>query len=477
MKPAKCRFDTTAIPYDIWTQVALRLSVVKSKMPWRDVNSLASTSKPLYQWKKSELCQRLIRERAVAVTMIHASSDPHTVLQKILDVPTDSMSRLLREPVLRKVFDKRHADRSARKAMNKSPDFLLAVYANRESASLSEIKHCFEVLGVIKDDKGLDLCHVLLSLLTTLKGDDRLKGIRLMFDWIDKQRPAGEVIWTDKTFSNIHAALGKDDASEAYLELGLYARKLLPHKLKLYDAADSLSWLPDNLRWSWVAANVPEFIETRLGIVLLLSDPMCAPQLISQFKNYFSEEKIDAKKLLLCTRVLMLHQQFEKQPNGKKLIKQVCCCLLQIPEGVGAGDAQLYRRYKAAVKQFIAMPKNYLKAHESVFFYSRLFRVAGEAMVSRNGARFTGMLQLAARGDRQTSSTLKCAIPSDFSDSVKIIDALKQALSKIVQLSSRDDQLYYVHMLLEIAKSARHLNPSAYEVFKDKVLDVRKNIT
>lgn len=477
MQASKYRLDTTEIPVDVWTQFALSLAVVKSKTPWRDVNSLTSTCKHLFKWKKSDLTNRLLQERNHAMNILRTQGDPHTVLQKILDVPADSVSRLLREPVLRVLFDRRQADPVRLKVLNQSPDFLLTLYAHRESASLSEIKHCFKALDVIQDDKGLDLCHVLLSLLTTLKGDDRLKGIRLMFDWIDKQHPAGEVIWTDKTFSNIHAALGEDDASKASLELGLHARKLLPYTLNLHDAAFSLSWLSDDRRWDWVAANVPEFIETRLGIVVLLSDPMCAPQLISEFKTYFSEEKVNTKKLLQCARVLMLHQQFEKQPNGKKLIKQVCRCLIQTPEGIGAGDSKLYRCYKASVKQFIAMETNYLKIGERDFLYRHLFLAAGEAMASGKSVRFTEMLQLAARGHRQSKLTLKYAIPYDFMDSAKIIDTLRQALSKIIQLSSRDDQLYYVHMLLEIAKSARHLNASSYKQFKAEVLAVRKTIT
>lgn len=40
------------LPHDAISEIALRLSAVKSTKPWRDVNSLATTCNFLNQWKK-----------------------------------------------------------------------------------------------------------------------------------------------------------------------------------------------------------------------------------------------------------------------------------------------------------------------------------------------------------------------------------------------------------------------------------------
>ena len=40
------------LPHDALNEIALRLPADKSIKPWRDVNSLATTCKGLYEWKK-----------------------------------------------------------------------------------------------------------------------------------------------------------------------------------------------------------------------------------------------------------------------------------------------------------------------------------------------------------------------------------------------------------------------------------------
>ena len=181
--------------------------------------------------------------------------------------------------------------------------------------------------------------------------------------------------------------------------------------------------------------------------------------------------------LLQIARLLRLHQQFKEKPEGKKLIKQVCRRLMQLPEGIGSGDANLYRSYKAAVKQFIPLRTKYLKTGERQNLYLHLFRVAGEAMESGSRVRFTEMLQLAAQGKPQPSYIYKRAVRNRFENLKKFSEALHYALSRVNDLSIRHDRGYYVSILLELAESVLIRDASLYRAFKANALAIRKTAT
>ena len=226
-----------------------------------------------------------------------------------------------------------------------------------------------------------------------------------------------------------------------------------------------------------MTTNVPEFIKTRLGMMVSLSDPVCAPQLISESIKYFSEEKVNANMFLQCARLLMLHQQFEENPKGKKLVKKVCRRLMQIPEGIGSADRNLYSSYKVAVKQFIRLQKQYLKYGERQNLYFHLFRVAGEAIESALTVRFTEMIQLAAQGTPQPGYIYKHAVRIQIEKSKELSDTFHYALSRFTDLPNRHHQGYYISILLGMAKTALARDPSAYEAFKANALVIRKTTT
>lgn len=47
---------------DAMTEIALRLPAVKSKRPWCDMNSLATTCVRLYEWRKTKVNDDVNRE-------------------------------------------------------------------------------------------------------------------------------------------------------------------------------------------------------------------------------------------------------------------------------------------------------------------------------------------------------------------------------------------------------------------------------
>lgn len=62
MRSASIASPMLTLHDDVLTEVALRLPAAKSKKPWRDMNSLATTCIRLYEWKKTNVDKEVLFE-------------------------------------------------------------------------------------------------------------------------------------------------------------------------------------------------------------------------------------------------------------------------------------------------------------------------------------------------------------------------------------------------------------------------------
>ena len=93
------------LDYDALNEVALKLPAVKSTKPWRDVNSLATTCKRLYQWKKTVVDINVETEWKRVSVEVAKTTGWRDSLEKILSDFEHPSIRLFREPVLRKITE------------------------------------------------------------------------------------------------------------------------------------------------------------------------------------------------------------------------------------------------------------------------------------------------------------------------------------------------------------------------------------
>jgi hypothetical protein len=274
------------LPYDVLSEVAKRLPAVKSKKPWRDVNSLATTCKALRLWKKNKVNEDLRAEWNIAKKKIPGEKGWLAGLKSIVGEFENTEKRLFREPILRRIANKRVAPPIGKN--NESyRKFIGTIFLSRETASLNEIHDCLTLCGSAPLTRKTKILAALPSLLSTLKSSDRQMALRLMFNLLDEDKHLGQTLKGNGTFDKVKESLGDDYLSIAFLELGLHSRKRLSYNPKKIDVEFGLSSIPKKERWHWVLENMPECLNTKLGMEIMLNDPDCRTQMVAHLSKSF----------------------------------------------------------------------------------------------------------------------------------------------------------------------------------------------
>lgn len=211
-------------------------------------------------------------------------------LEKILSDFEDPSRRLFREPILRKIT-KAEKQSTTAKPITSVSDFNANLYKKRETASLNEISWCLVVCAdkKLEINKKIELVTKLPSFLTELKSIERQKALRMMFELLDADKELGQSLKKNGIFKKIEISFDDDAPSEALLELGLRSRGLLTSKTNLMMLGFNLECIPSAERWNWVLKNVPESLNTTVGMQAMLNDSTCRTQIIDYLDKFFSK--------------------------------------------------------------------------------------------------------------------------------------------------------------------------------------------
>jgi hypothetical protein len=200
------------LPHDALSEIALSLPKVKSTKPWRDVNSLATTCKGLYYWKKTKVDQDVRSEWKRVSAEVAQTSGWRDSLEKILSDFEDPSRRLFREPILRKIT-KAEKKTTTAKPITSVNDFNVSLYKKRETASINEISWCLIVCAdkKLETNKKIELVTKLPSFLSPLKSIDRQKALRMMFRLLDADKKLGMLLNKKGVFKKIEESLDDDE--------------------------------------------------------------------------------------------------------------------------------------------------------------------------------------------------------------------------------------------------------------------------
>ena len=280
----------TALPPDVLNEIVLRLPVVKSKAPWRDLNSLAYSCRFMSQWKANGV-KPLIKQACCQVAKtLTETKDWRSALLKVVDQSSDPWTRLFREPVLRKLASTRQ-DIEDGDVSRTYPGFIATVSSHRESLSVAEFRHFLDVCGKSSPSQKDAILATMPRLLEGFTADDLLQACAILSKSLGKDRELCRRLAKLGVMEKLLDAAGRSKQGFAMLELSLLARDSLPYPMSELDVKQTLSVIPDKKRWSWVSRSVREFIQSGTIVRCLLSDRYCSRQRVKFMCAAFSEEQ------------------------------------------------------------------------------------------------------------------------------------------------------------------------------------------
>jgi hypothetical protein len=361
------------LPYDALSEIALRLPAVGSTKPWRDVNSLATTCKGLYHWKKAKVDNSVKIEWNRVSAEVAKTTGWRDSLEKILSDFEHPSRRWFREPVLRKIA-KAEKQSTTAKPVTSVNDFKATLFIKRETASLDEIGECLIVCTdkEIDTNKKNELVTKLQLHLTELKSTDKQMALQSMFKYIDADEELARSLKNNGIFEKVEASMDDDQPSEALLELGLRSRGLLTNKPDLGILGFNLEFIPAAERWNWVVKNVPECLDGTVGMQAMLNDSACRAQMIDYLNQAFSSSKGYAERIDMCERVSACYAKLCDCRDGKKLAKNIVHWFLEGSILTPFTYAPLVTRYMKLLTKLISLVKNYFGNKEKLLLSDRL---------------------------------------------------------------------------------------------------------
>lgn len=332
------------LPHDALCEVTLRLPTVGSTKPWRDVNSLATTCKLLSLWKKDKVNRDVEIEWNAVKQKIPELGGWRKALRTIMDDFENPVKRLYLEPVLHRLFIENKSEEQGEKS--KTYRFsMLWIFEKLETASLDEIKHYLYLCKIILSKDSLIVPDWLPNLLPTLRGNDRYKGLRSMFTVLDGSIELTSAFKRRGVFNKIENSLGYDSLSLVLLKLGLYSRGLLTHKPNLSVLKSNLDSIPDKERWDWILENVPECLDTRLGMQLMLNDPVCRDQMIEHLDNLFLSCADDNGRITVGQSICEEYSKLDESEKGRELVDKTNNWLVNSAITLDADNTSINHRY------------------------------------------------------------------------------------------------------------------------------------
>jgi hypothetical protein len=456
------------LPHDALSEIALRLPAVKSTKPWSDMNSLATTCKGLYQWKKTKIDQDVRSEWKRVSAEVAKTTGWRDSLEKTLSDFEDPSRRLFREPVLRKIAKVKEPKTTA-DSRTSIIDFNANLYINRETASLNEISWCLVVCAdkKLEINKKIELVTKLPSFLSTLKSTDRQTALRMMFKLFDTDKVLGMLLkYRDSgIFKKIESSLDDDEPSEALLELGLRTRGLLTSKTNLMMLGFNLECIPSAERWNWVSKNVPECLNTTLGMQAMLNDSVCRPQMINHLYKSFNWYSTPESRLELYEKISPLYSKLCECSDGKKLAKKISHWFLREKSFTTDQGYRLPSTYMDLLINHIGLVKICFGSKEKKLLKAAICRTIQYANETRAYDQSASLLIALAKDDAKLLKNLYIgSVPRA---------ALKHALAHAKSIENLDIRYSYVSALYKAASFYRKVDPEFVDEFYTELESIK----
>jgi len=471
------------LPQDSLSEIALRLPSVKSTKPWRDVNSLATTCKGLYYWKKSKVDMDVQSEWNDVNELVPGKNSWIEALEVIASENEHSPTRLFREPILRRLASKR-LDSDLDNQIKDFDLFVTMLYSMLEIISYDDIRQLLDVLNKASLHTKTQIVSLLPAFLPELESKNRQQVLCQLFKLVDSDPDLRHLLITRGEFNKIGNALGEDHQSKILLILGLYSRKLF--SLRSDDADDlsdsdnsgyadkydypgysdengiELSFISDDVRWPWVLDKVPEYLDTAHGVHTMLDDPSCRKQMINYLNKSFSECKSDIERFSVCEKVSAFYSKLSKCRDGKKLIDELMDWFLASPDFIVAENGILHSRFIGLLSKHIAMYKTLLGIREKSLLTEKLSKVIGYAIQVNAFDQSASLLNEMVKTHKKLITKV-CEGSFDLTNKNTLMDALLH----VNNLKTLDARYHYVSALCIAARHHRDSDPKFFKAFFD----------
>jgi hypothetical protein len=251
------------------------------------------------------------------------------------------------------------------------------LYLYRESLSLKEIRSCFRQCSDDSFAKKLQLIEKKFpSFLSALNSLDRQTALRKFFRVLDKDKYLGESLELTKfAFKDIKNSLRDDQESKILMEIGLYCRGLWAKTLNLSHAKSGLSHIPSFERWDWVKKNVPEFLDSSLGLQVMLDDPSCRKQMIDHLELEFLKCKNYIEKFNFCRKISNFYSELCVCHDGKKFTKKLAHFFLKGPIITSSESVPPNNQYMELLIKHITLINNYLGSKEKAALSRKISQI------------------------------------------------------------------------------------------------------
>lgn len=457
MRSASIASPILTLHDDVLTEVALRLPAAKSKKPWRDMNSLATTCIRLYEWKKTNVDKEVLFEWERVKKKFANTKERKVYLEDVLNDFDGPSNRLYLEPVLRKIAREQIPLRTDKK-MENIDIFITTLYSALEKVSYEDIRQLIVVLNKASFKTKKQLMAALQLFLPKLQSKYRQEILSLLFKEIDKDEILKYFLLKNGGFHTIGDSLGEDHQSKIVLLLSLISRKILSRHSDEYEFV--LNYIPDEERWSWVLAKVPEYLNTTHGMHAMLDDPVCNTQMIAYLNNVFSNCSTEVERFSICERLSEFYPKFLKYCEGEKLVDELVHWFLRSPEFIVDENAPLNSRYIRLLSKHLTMYKTYFDKSKKNLLSEKISKAISYAGTVNAFDQSTFLLIEVAKTDQKLITNI-CR--SSFQLVNK--NALMDALLKNSRIKNIDVRYSFVSALCIAARYHCQTDPEFFQKF------------
>lgn len=448
MNPVANRFLITSLPNDVLNEIVFQLPGVKSKAPWRDLNSLASSCRSLSKWKADEVKPLLKQVWSRAAKIQKEIKCWQSTLLTLVDPSFDSGVRLFREPVLRKLTSKRQ-DIEAGDVSRTYPDFIATVCSHRESLSVGEFRHFLDVCAKSSPSQKDAILATMPRLLDRLTADDLLQACAILSKSLGEDRGLCRRLAKRGVMEKLLDAAGRSKQGFAMLELSLLASHSLPYPMSELDVQRTLSVIPDKKRWSWISRSVREFIQSGTIVRCLLSDRYCSRQLVKFMGAAFSEDHGYLKKIDTCGCVYEGRSILATTGKGRALLDLVSDWIINSMVFKTDGEGALKDRFVSLIGKF-SIPLCTFAPKGTSGKLAKQMRLATEYAVE------AGKLDDASSILCAICCSMRVPLPSRIrGNEGRLSSAFTGAIRKAAELTDRYSRDYCCTRLIVLAQNSR----------------------
>jgi hypothetical protein len=280
----------------------------------------------------------------------------------------------------------------------------------------------------------------------------------MMLRLLDNDKKLGKSLKKNGIFKKIEVSLHDDKPSEALLELGLRSRRLLRNEPDIWGLNFNLEFIPDRERWDWALKNVPECLNTTVGMQAMLNDSVCRPQMINHLNKSFYECPTDVLRFAFCRNVSVVYSKLCECGDGKKLAKKIAHWFLRVERFTHGQGARLSSKYMDLLIKHIELVKTCFGKKEKKILKAAICKSIQYANKIKAYDQSTSLLIALAKDDAKVIKYLRiCWVPKA---------ALTHALNHAKSIDSLDIRYGYVSALYHLAAYFyRELDPKFVKDF------------